>query len=661
MNIGSSIAQNLDFNLDDLMALPAALETEGRDRDFGRRRVESRVESEIVIDEFPGHAIQCGFVRVSARISSLLTRFQAPGEYAITTCHAGGWLLIPSATDSVAYWLPLQPMMRGLDDALHVVSERPAQIDGVDLSRARMAMQISLPACTDLDWLFWKFPRKDEAFIGELTALSPLETQPHFLWGSHTLYKQPSDIYQHLIHSHVYENRYAWPYKRKICSENDAHALYVTLCGLEHTTGKRIYGLLKTQLLLSVLSRQSEDGGFRHGEWTEGMESHYRLHCSAMHMMMDALAERENPAVRTALERAAAFIARQTDNTNLGCWFIHDELEHRPETMNKGPFGWIPGRVLGKSESNMLVLNTHLDATIALDRYRELTGDGQYAGLVRSACDAAKKVLALRPAEWLYGALFRAIGLTLLPTAVAERLPLPARALKRIAWKYLVPRLPAIKTRWPRLVMPGGYIDREISLKVWAHDYHSINVMDLLRFLRRFPDEALWEIAEAALRFGQESGLRERWLEIKGREYAVGFWAEALYHACALRPDPRYRAWLADTMLLLADRNIGLPPSLLGANAEAVPPCEQAPCPMPADGRLRVANLSRHDRFEVLVINPAPEPVPLGFERGWDAVLAWSDAEGARHGGQTPAVVPARGWVLGHARREAHFANARTT
>ena len=111
----------------------------------------------------------------------------------------------------------------------------------------------------------------------------------------------------------------------------------------------------------------------------------------------------------------------------------------------------------------MLVLNTHLDTTIAMNRYRLITGDTQYQALVVSALNSTRAVLGLRTADWLYKPLFWAIGLTMLPTESASKLSIPIRAIKRFAAQYLIKKLPNIKEFFPRLVMPNGYIDRQMS------------------------------------------------------------------------------------------------------------------------------------------------------------------------------------------------------
>jgi hypothetical protein len=252
-------------------------------------------------------------------------------------------------------------------------------------------------------------------------------------------------------------------------------------------------------------------------------------------------------------------------------------------------------------------------------------------------------VLGLRSAEPLYRALFWLIDMTFLPSGQAAALPAWKRALKRLTWKYLIPRLPDIKARYPRLVMPGGYIDRELTLRTWAHDYHAINAVDLARYLRRFDDPLAREVLRAGLEFTRRSGILERWRELHYQKYALGFWAEALYHVCTLFPDARYRAWLAEAMLVLEDLQLGLPPSLMGANAEAVPVAEQLPCPSPADARLRVANLGRKGAPELLVLNPTREPIALAWETSLPAGLGWHNPDGSAFG--TRVSLAPRAWV----------------
>lgn len=538
------------------------------------------------------------------------------------------------------FWIPFAPRALTLDGKGRLLDVREAVLSQAETANGSLALLFEADGST-VEVCVWCLRHASL----EPRALR-LERGAWYLLGSHTALRGRAGVYRHLVVGTVYEDRLAWPNQWRVFSENDAHALHLILGGLAHAGGDALLAAMRRQVLDAVLSRQGEDGGFRHGEWTDTMESHYRLHCSAMHLMMDTLAEAPDEHVARALSAAAGFLAKQTEALSFGHWLLHDELEHSVEKMRLGPFRWVPSRAFGKSESNMLVLNSHLDATVALDRYAELTGDSQHAALVASARESTRAVLALRPAEWLYRLLFRLVGLTFLPTEQAARLPLWQRALKRLAWQKLIPLLPDLKARWPRLVMPGGYIDRELALRTWAHDYHAVNLMDLARYVRRFPEETLVrEVLAAGLEFTRTSGILARWRELEYQKYALGFWAETLYHVCRLDPSPRYRVWLADAMLDLEDQDMGQPPSLLGANAEAVPPAEQLPCPSPRDARLRVANLGCRGAPEVLVLNPGPDPLPLAWERPPADALTWRDAAGREF--VQGAAIPPRAWVHG--------------
>lgn len=579
---------------------------------------------------------------VSLRVAAGGLTIAVDGGYGLQAAAAGGWLLSPRAGAGPHFWIPRLPAIRKLDTDGHVLTEGNATIEGIAADAQRLSLSTA-GAGGDIDLIAWRVT--DPSLVAELGQLSALEQGAWYQWGSHTTFERPADLYKHLIHGHIYENRTQWPFNWKICSENDAHSLYVTLSGLFRSTGKRIYDLLREQVVLSVVDRLGDDGAFRHGEWSRNMECHYRLHASGIHLMLDYLAEHDDPTVADALQRAARFLAARPDKTELGQWFLHDELEQSEAGMGQSPFTWKASRVLGKSPTNMLVLNTHLDTLIGLDRYRRERGDSTLDELLDSAHGAAMRVLALRPAEALYRLVAKALFLTFLPPDKAARLPFLQRALKRVGWKWLAPRLHLLKTAFPRLVFPGGYIDRAVSLKGVADEYQTINLLDLLRFARRFPSPNVDALAHEAIAFTHSSGLIDRWAGGKrNKAYALGFWAESLWHACLLYPDPRYRNWLGECMVRLESLKLGLPPSLLGANAEAISPNLQVPCPIVTDGRLRVANLSHGAHREFVIANASKEPVALAWVTPPDCPIEWITADGQRTDACT---VPAGGWLVG--------------
>ena len=211
--------------------------------------------------------------------------------------------------------------------------------------------------------------------------------------------------------------------------------------------------------------------------------------------------------------------------------------------------------------------------------------------------------------EWLYRLVFSAIDLTLLPTEQAARLPVWKRLWKRIGWQMFIPRLPRLKTRYPRLVMPGGYIDRELSLQTWAYDYLAVNLMDLVRVARGPRRGVFMPYIDGILEFCARTGIVRRWLEHKGRAYAVGFYAESLVLLSLAAPRPAIDAMLADALQLCVHHGLGLPPSLNGGNAEAQTAHHRVPQPACAD--ILVANLSRAEHAACLVVNVGQHTIKL--------------------------------------------------
>jgi hypothetical protein len=637
-----------DYVLQDVFSPPAEAphRTLISSNRFTRTEYEIAGRGELILDRFDDISeVSCFFLR-SGRGPARSLGFGFRGECRVRSCAAGGWLLAPSLEGDPVYWIPRPPTLRAIDAHGRILSEQPAAAAAFELSSAGTRIEIGIPADVHLDWVVWQLPSDAADIAAALERLLVLEMQSTFMWGSHTALRGPADVYRYLVHGHVYENRFEWRHKWKICAENEAYALYVTLNGLELATGKRLYGLLKRQILLSVVARQSEDGGWYHGEWSDFMESHYRLHNGAVLLLEAALEEYGDDSVRSALAKAAAFTARHTDRTRLGLWFLHDSLEEDVELLLKTGSRLVPSRVLGKSPGTKLILNTHLDSMVVLDRYREVTGDDQYADRVASAREAMRGLLSLRPAEALYRLVSRAVRLTFVPPTRAEKLPLPWRAARHAAREYLLPRLHRIKRRFPRMVMPGGLVERHLSMPHHDLSYQTVNLMDLLRVQRRFPDEDLDAIVTGAIAAVRETDLLDYWIETKQRQ-ALGYWPEALYHLCMLHPAREYRGYLAAAILIAEDAALGLPPSLLGANPEAAHAVERVACPSPADPRLRVANLSRGRSAEILVVNCSAAAIALEWETAPDQGLSWTAADGRPVADIASPAIPPRAWLLG--------------
>jgi hypothetical protein len=197
------------------------------------------------------------------------------------------------------------------------------------------------------------------------------------------------------------------------------------------------------------------------------------------------------------------------------------------------------------------------------------------------------------------------------------------------------------------MVMPGGLIERHLSMPHFDINYQTVNIMDLVRLWRRFPEEDLAGVVEGAVKAVRDTSLLRYWIESKQRQ-ALGYWLEALYHLCTFAAAPQYRQYLAQAVLIAEDAGLGLPPSLLGANPEVVRPDQRIACPSPTDSRLRVANLSCGGKREILVVNCSTAAITLTWEGNAIDALAWRAADGQLiAAGESPPSVPPRGWLSG--------------
>jgi hypothetical protein len=620
------------------------------------------VDGAVVVqrDEFTGlPGVSCAFVRIAAGPSRQLW-FVADGRFRLVSCAAGGWLLDAGDPDGDSYWIPALPMLRTFDAHQRVLEERVAAV--VTFAAGQRVLEVAFAVRPGLvfDWAVWRIAPHARKIADELQALLNVERTRTYLWNSQATIGLPAELYVHLIDGRVYQNARAWPRKWKFCCDLDAYEIFLRFGGLENATGKGLYRLLRLQLLLSTLARQAPDGGWYHGEWTDQNECHVRFMAGAMLLLGNALDDWPDDAVRAALARGADFIAARADRTDLGLWFLHDSVEESAEAMDemhrqtgaivKNHGAWRPSRFLGKSATNKMILNTHVDATVVLQRHRQVTGDERHAEAIVSAVAATRGLLALRPAPRLYALVGWALRRTMLPADEAAYLPPPARAVKRLANRFLLPNLWRIKHRWPRIVMPGGFIDRHLGPLQFSPNYHPINIMDLVRLWRCFPDEPLAEVIEGGVRFVMErDGATLRWwTESRPRRFAIGAFGEALVHLCMLRPELPYRHYLARVLMLDADLQQGLPPSLQGGNAEIVPPAQQLPCPSAAHPALVVANLGTRERPELLVVNPTNSALDLRWETSPPPPLEWT-ATGTK-GPAKPSTgksVPARGYLHG--------------
>lgn len=632
--------------IDLLQIFAADIETSALQLQDAVRNAWSYEGVDLLRDNFLSEGASCLFIRAHGDVTPDVS-IRLAGDYRLRRSGgSGGWLLQPVAKGQSVLWVPHLPVLRTLDACGRITAETEASLAGLAIGDGETSANLIVGPGQILDCVIWKFDPAEPGSIGaepsrEFFNTQVIERQPFFIYASHTTIRCAADFYQHLIHGIVFGACWAWPKRRKICDELDALALHMIAVALQRATEKRIYHLLRRQIVLAVLQRQDEDGGFRHGEWTEEYESHNRLINGAAQLFANEFELAPEPAVRQALKRATAYISQQVDHTSAGAWLLHDSLERSEEGMRHYPFGWLRSRWMGKSPTNLLILNTHIDGMLTLARYRSVCGDNAHDALFSSAENCLRELLSARPADWIFRPLLAMIALSLLPRAEQQRLPPAMRALKRLGWRYLAPRWHKILRFFPRLLMPGGYIERSLGQAGFAHRYHGVHLMDFERLLGCEAvdpqDPQLKAICNGLVDFGIRSHVTLHWKESATSKDTLGFWAEGLYRRCLRTRAEEDLELLATAILDLHDAGLGLPPSLLGANCESVPPELATPTLSPTDERLWVVNLSDRDGARFLVVNTSSTDAPLIFETApWHADINLCSS----------GITPARRWTL---------------
>lgn len=637
-------ASTLIYNLDYSVSSEGKTVVKSGKRFHRICHAEMNSSTEVITDRFEDGSV-CKFIRLSIQEKDQLLLL-LPGEYDLMTRRGSGWIFRSRDSNMPCYWVPVQPVARSSDNFGRIRDEKILSIIQTNILKDNAYALFKMPAdMLSIDIVIWTL-LPDSLLYDELMSLSSQEQQDIYLWGSHTRYTGPKDLYQNLIHGAIYKNGWRWPprpWKTAYC-EADAHALYVAFHSLWKATQKNIYQLMKTQLVFSVIARQDENGAWQHGLWTDEFEVQYRLHCSGIHMLAADYEVTKDPIVFTSLQKAVDYLKDQCEELSVGTWYLHDSLELNISGMKHSPLTFQESRALGKSPSNMLVLNTHLDALVALSRFVEVSGQNYLEDKITSGVNSTIAVLNLKPAEIFYRLLFYAIELTFIPSSVSIKLPLYLRIIRRLARQNLIPLLPRIKKYFPRLVMPNGYIDRNLTLDEFTFHYFPINVMDLLRFQRRFSIKMIDAVIDKAIDFIQRVGL-SRWLDDnEGAEYAIGFWAEAMYLACLHQPGRR-RALLAETVIALIVTGQGLPPSLLGCNPEFIPLKNQAPYLWTDNEQVRVINLSVDpDHLEFLFVNGSDSPQEVKIPRDRNT---WSvfDKDGKSISNEEILAIPPKSWI----------------
>ena len=301
-----------------------------------------------------------------------------------------------------------------------------------------------------------------------------IERRPFAIYGEHNVH--PFVLSEYMIGGKIYDPR--WRERvgnKKVCQEQVAYLLYHYYGMLAKSTDKSFYRAVQTMIAYAVALRLCNDGLFLHGEWTDDMETHWRYEAEGLQLLTKHHQRFGGERIEECCRWIAKCIRKHGDDLGEnGLWFLHDTLENSPQVA-LGYSTLLPSRAFGKDTRNTFALNTHLCSLIALASYADAFEDAGAQASVKAGLEALQRVLSARTGGDLVFSMLYAVY-----NGVFHRQWRIWRVIRRQLSRLLL----RAKKTWPRLVMPNGAIERDLSASAFSRRYHAVNLKDLLKLRR---------------------------------------------------------------------------------------------------------------------------------------------------------------------------------
>jgi hypothetical protein len=233
-------------------------------------------------------------------------------------------------------------------------------------------------------------------------------------------------------------------------------------------------------------------------------------------------------------------------------WFLHDSLETNEQDRRLFYKRFLHSTAFGKSVSNTLCLNTHIWSLALLIRLARLGAGQRYLQIAEKGIEALRQVLSARPAEWSYKLIYGLRDMLLRLSVLTGRGGLSIKVYTNFMRKVLVP---VCKKLFPRILMPNGYIERDLTSVHVSFIYFLVNLKDLLILYRYFPVDWLKAVITQSVFYAHRSGF-VRFMARK--DPRVRNFEDILLLAVAWLNDARFLSWLSEYMRLSGSKSYPL-------------------------------------------------------------------------------------------------------
>lgn len=480
------------------------------DDNFTRRQIDSEVMGSasvrLICDTVVNESMQCLYVSVYADEQFEL-RLDFDGLK--LDKHDTGYVGTSEKQNNTLFWLPKEPVCRTYDEHGRIVTAEQRQFTVAEdqelslkvLCKCKKRTEFCiLWFSTDADRISNELVVRDLFEDARVTKISPRVFE----------YRRMDDFWKYMINAAVYKPGHDDD-KPSVRSEHTAFSLYFYCKYLYDRSGKRIYSIIRDMIGYCVLLGQQEDGRFVNGCWSELMETHTVFVVSGAFVLIDCFERTGSKVFAEKAAAAADYLVNNADRfSDETEWFLHDSLELNAEDVRKYYDPMIKSNAFGKSASNTLCLNSHLYTLTLLDRLSRFDGYDKYNEHAIEGLRAFRMVCGQKPASFAYSAIYGARDFF---AALSVKLPLKATA--RLAEKYdsflRKGFLLKFKNNHPRLLMPNGYTERDLTHTVITDDYHLINLRDMLKVYANRRERPLGEIVERTMRYTMKSSIVDRY------------------------------------------------------------------------------------------------------------------------------------------------------
>lgn len=444
-----------------------------------------------------------------------------------------------------AFWLPGRILARDYFANGNIQKEHPVETTQCDDGGFCLTIPGRKNQTVELPVVF--ATEGGDEFLSQIVSTIPAEEQS-VNYNMLFKYRQIDDTWDYLIAGNIYilmiysydiKTELRWP-----CQQT-ANSLYSHLLYLYDITGKPIYRFLYDLIAYSVMLKLDDEGRWRHGLWMpEIMETHLRLHINGI-LLLASYYEKTNRDVFLHKAQIAMdyTLTLADDMSGDGMWFKHDSLEQKDSWDKCRYKNDIKSEAFGKSQYNTLCLNTHIWTIIGICILKKASGDDRYDKYMDKGLQSLKQVMNARPAEWSYRFVYW------LRDLLISRFNIRFVRKNRPKYERMLNNriLPYLKRKYPRVMMPNGFIERDLTHSRLSDIYHLSTLKDLLILYAYLPSEWLQEAIRNSIVYTHKSGFFKYFAQTNT---AANFFLEMLVLYSALIDEtyllllPEYLAYL---------------------------------------------------------------------------------------------------------------------